>query len=319
MFMMYPLHSVQFVRSERLQSGDGGAGGRVGKVRRQVPQQGDEVFGIGVAGRRFRDQMARVGFVGAGRADLEEDGRIGRPARYPPEPMRRRTWRRSLPRWTWKPALGRKDALDDAGVAEGRGPDAGGGEQVVETRGPGRRRADGRSPADVLDVGAERGQVLPAGSRRRFEEGGLGPEQGLGRDPQAQVAFDRALERGLEEAAEDDRVAAVEGFRVGVEVGRGPAHVDEGEVLPARDALGDRPDELEYGQGRRERIAAGRFDDGREALAVDDALEEDAADDLAGGLDVDRPDLGHDVGGRRDAPGRARISTTWSRTLRLPA
>ena len=70
-----------------------------------------------------------------------------------------------------------------------------------------------------------------------------------------------------------------------------------GEILPARDALADRPDELEDGQRRRQGLAAGRGDDARQALAVDDALEEDAADDVAGRLDVDRPDLGHDVGG----------------------
>ncbi len=103
------------------------------------------------------------------------------------------------------------------------------------------------------------------------------------------------------QAAKQDRIPSGEGLRVGVEVRGRPAHVDETEIGPARLGGPDPADELEDGQRRRPGIATGLADDGRQSLAVDDPLEEDLPDDFAGRLDLDRPDLGHDVigGGRR--------------------
>ncbi len=204
-------------------------------------------------------------------------------------------------------------------MAEGGGPDAGGGQEAVEAP-PFVVAGQGLgATADLGDVAPERGDVGPGLTQASLEEGSLGAEQGLGGDPQTEIALDRALERRLEEAPEDDGVAAVERFRMGVEIRRRPAHVDEREILPARDASGDRADELEHGQGsvgRGSRPASATTEE-RPLPSTMRSRKTRRMTSRAGSMSI-VPTSGMTLAAVTTSRPR-RISTTWSRTLRFPA
>ena len=154
------------MRRERHEAGDGGAGGRAGKVRRQVPQEGDEIIGVGITGRRFGDEMPGVGVVGAGGAGFEEDVGAGLAGEVASRADEAADLAQVLSSLDEEASLRREDALEDAGVAEGGGPDAGGGQEAVEAPSLVVTGQVLRAPADLVDVARSVAISVPASRRR---------------------------------------------------------------------------------------------------------------------------------------------------------
>ncbi len=114
----------------------------------------------------------------------------------------------------------------------------------------------------------------------------------------AEIALDGALHERLWEAVLDDAVAPRRADGDRVHVGGGAADVDDEDVAEAGVACGALRKQAralhDGGRGRHQHgveAGGGAVD----ALGVDDAGDEDVADGVAGGIDVEDAERRHDV------------------------
>ena len=170
------------------------------------------------------------------------------------------------------------------------------GERCVQPPLLRRFRETGRIPCTALDhhnhsLGCERGTGGDVFDPRRLQDG-----RRIVTD--AEIAFDRPFHVRLGQPPPDHSAFRRIAFGDRVHVRRGAAHVHDDErskpgAVPA--ALGEQTRTFHDGRGRGHQHFVETLRRGVDSLGMDNAFDEHLTYRLSGRLDVERPEVGHDI------------------------